>query len=116
MNCLVPQGRFDAARPELERALALDPLSLAVNTSVGLLHFYERQLASAEEKLRRTLDLSPDFGTAHYFLGHVHMAMGRYDEAVESLERAVTLQGGSAEVTVAPSSLGRNFSDSQRKM
>ena len=101
MNCLVPQGRFDAARPELEKALALDPLSPAVNTSMGLLHFYERQLASAEGTLRKTLDLNPDFGTASYFLGHVHIAMGRHDDAVPELERAVSLQGGTAETIAA---------------
>jgi len=101
MNCLVPQGRFDAAQAELERALALDPLSLAVNTSVGLRHFYERQLASAARALRGTLELNQDFGTAHYFIGHVHIAMGRYDEAIVALERAVTLQEGSAETTAA---------------
>ncbi len=101
MNCLVPQGRFDDARVELERALALDPLSLAVHTSVGLCHFYERELASAAAALRETLELKGDFGTAHYFLGHVHIAMGRYDEAIAALEKAVTLQGGSAETEAA---------------
>ena len=100
-NCLVPQGRFDAARPELEKALALDPLSPAVNVSVGLCSFYERELASAERALRKTLELVRDFGTAYYFLGHIRIAMGRYDEAVPELERAVDLQGGSAETTAA---------------
>ncbi|MGA2384715.1 MAG: protein kinase [Gemmatimonadales bacterium] len=101
MNCLVPQAKFVSARSELERALALDPLSLAVHMSVGLCHFYERELASAAGALRETLELNGDFGTAHYFLGHVHIAMGRYDEAIGSLERAVTLQGGSAETEAA---------------
>ena len=101
MNCLVPQGRFDTAQTELERAVALDPLSLAVNTSVGLRCFYARELASAEAALRHTLELNRDFGTAHYFLGHIHLAMGRYDEAIPELEQAVGLQGGSAETTAA---------------
>ena len=101
MNCLVPQGRFDEAHVELERALALDPLSLAVNTSVGLHAFYARELASATRALRKTVELNPDFGTAHYFLGHALIAMGRYDEAIAALERAVTLQEGSAETTAA---------------
>ncbi len=101
MNCLVPQGRFDEARAELDRALALDPLSLAVHTSVGLRHFYERELASAAEALRDTLRLNGEFGAAHYFLGHVQIAMGRYDEAIAPLERAVTLQGESAETMAA---------------
>jgi tetratricopeptide (TPR) repeat protein len=101
MNCLVPQRRFDAALKELERATALDPLSLAVNMSVGLLHFYRRELDSATRALRATLELNRDFGTAHYFLGHVHLAAGRCDEAIAELETAVTLQSGSAEVTAA---------------
>ena len=101
MNCLVPQGRFDEAHAELERALALDPLSLAVNTSVGLRAFYARELASATGALRKTVELNPEFGAAHYFLGHALISMGRYDEAITALERAVTLQEGSAETTAA---------------
>ena len=101
MNCLVPQGRFDDARAELQRALALDPLSLAVHTSEGLRFFYARELASAAAALRDTLKLNPDFGTAHYFLGHVELAMGRYDEAVASLQRAFTLQEESTETMAA---------------
>ncbi len=101
MNCLVPQGRFDDARLELQRALALDPLSLAVHTSEGLRFFYARELASAAAALRDTLKLNPDFGTAHYFLGHVEIAMGRYDEAVGSLQRAFTLQEESTETMAA---------------
>jgi serine/threonine-protein kinase len=101
MNCLVPQGRFDAARAELDRALALDPLSLAVHTSVGLRYFYARELASAAAALQTTLGLNADFGAAYYFLGHVQIAMGRYDEAITPLERAVTLQGESAETMAA---------------
>jgi serine/threonine-protein kinase len=97
MNCLVPQGRFADARAELDRALALDPLSLAVHMSVGLCHFYERELASAAAALEGTLEMREDFGTAHYFLGQVRIALGRYDDAIASLTRAVALQGGSAE-------------------
>ena len=101
MNCLVPQGRFDDARLELDRALALDPLSLAVHVSVGLCHFYERELASAVAALQETLELNGDFGAAHYFLGHTHIAMGNYDEGIAALQRAVKLQGGSAETEAA---------------
>ena len=101
MNCLVPQGRFDDARAELDRALALDPLSLAVHTSVGLRFFYARELASAAAALQATLKLNDLFGAAHYFLGHVQIAMGRYDEAIPPLERAVLLQEESAETMAA---------------
>jgi len=101
MNCLVPQGRFDDARVELDRALALDPLSLAGHISLGLLHFYARELASSAAALQATLKLNADFGAAHYFLGHTHIAMGRYDDAIPQLERAVTLQEESAETVAA---------------
>jgi TolB-like protein/Tfp pilus assembly protein PilF len=101
MNCLVPQGRFADAKAELERALALDPLSLAVRISEGLRYFYARELASAASTLEATLKLNADFGAAHYFLGHARIAMGRYDEAIVSLESAVRLQEGSAETMAA---------------
>jgi tetratricopeptide (TPR) repeat protein len=72
-----------------------------VHTSVGLRHFYGRDLATAAAVLRDTLSLRDDFGAAHYFLGTVHLAMGRYDEAIAVLERAVALLEGSAESTAA---------------
>ncbi|HTT69519.1 MAG TPA: protein kinase [Gemmatimonadales bacterium] len=101
MNCLVPTGRFQEAQTELDRALALDPLSLAVHISVGLRHFYARDLAAAAAELEKTLRLNAEFGAAYYFLGHAYIAMGRFDEAVAPLERAVRLQGGSAETMAA---------------
>ncbi|HXY18623.1 MAG TPA: protein kinase [Gemmatimonadales bacterium] len=101
MNCLVPQGRFPEAQAELDRALALDPLSLAVHISVGLRHFYARDLAAAAAELEKTLKLNAEFGAAYYFLGHAYIAMGRYDEAIDPLRRAVSLQGGSAETMAA---------------
>ena len=101
MNCLVPTGRFDDARAELDRALALDPLSLAVHISVGLHHFYARDLAAAAAALRATLKLNAEFGAAHYFLGHALMAMGQCDDAIAPLERAVTLQEESPETMAA---------------
>ena len=100
-NCLVPQGRFPEAQAELDRALALDPLSLAVHVSVGLCRFYARDLASAAVEIEQTLKLNDAFGAGHYFLGHTYIAMGRYDDALGPLTRAVELQEKSAETMAA---------------
>ncbi len=92
-NYLVPLGRFDDALSELRLAMALDPLSLAVSSTLGVTLFYAGRHAEAERALLDTLRLDDRFSFAHLFLGHVRAADGRYAEAVSSIERALQLGG-----------------------
>ncbi|MGE5728739.1 MAG: protein kinase domain-containing protein, partial [Gemmatimonas sp.] len=47
IDCLTPQGRFAEASAELDQARALDPLSLIVNTSLGLPSYFARRFDEA---------------------------------------------------------------------
>jgi eukaryotic-like serine/threonine-protein kinase len=101
MNCLVPVGRFGEARKELGRARELDPLSLAINASLGVTAYFARRYDEADEAFARTLELDAGFAFAHFFHGQVLTAMGRGDEAIAALETARQLTGGSAETVAA---------------
>jgi eukaryotic-like serine/threonine-protein kinase len=92
-NFLVPLGRFDEALSELRLATALDPLSLAVSSTLGVTLFYAGRYDEAEGALLDTLRLDDRFSFAHLFLGQVRAAKGRYDEAIASLEKALQLGG-----------------------
>jgi serine/threonine-protein kinase len=92
-NYFVPLGRFDEALSELQLAMALDPLSLAVSSTLGVTLYYAGRYDEAERALLDTLRLDDRFSFAHLFLGHVRAAQARYPEAISSVERALQLGG-----------------------
>ena len=101
INCLVPQSRFDEARTHLKKARALDPLSLAIQATIGLGLYYEHRFDAAIAEYRRALEIEPAFAPAHFFLGLAYSASEIHDRAVSSLREAVRLSDGSIETTAA---------------
>jgi TolB-like protein/predicted Ser/Thr protein kinase len=76
-------GRFDEAVAEAKRARDLDPLSLPINENVGDILYLARRYPEAEEQLRKTLELDPNYGVARGTLAKVYEAQGRYEEALD---------------------------------
>ena len=101
INHLVPLRRFDEATEALRRALALDPLALAIRTSVGMKSYFAGQYEEAVSNLARTIALDDRFGMAHFFLGATYTEQGRFPEAFESLEKAIRLSGRTPEILAA---------------
>jgi eukaryotic-like serine/threonine-protein kinase len=98
INHLVPRGRFEEATVELRRALELDPLALAIRTSIGMKSYFSAQYDDAVRELAKTIDLDPGFGMAHLFLGATYTEQAKYVEALEELRVARSLVGRSPEV------------------
>jgi TolB-like protein/Flp pilus assembly protein TadD len=96
MNCLLPQGEFDRAREELKCASQLEPISLAIAASVGILDFYRGDYDEAVRHLQAVLDLDGRFYLAHYFLGQTYCAKGINEDAIRELKIAFE-SGGSSE-------------------
>ncbi|HEX7313872.1 MAG TPA: tetratricopeptide repeat protein [Pyrinomonadaceae bacterium] len=106
-------GRMDEALAEASRAAELDPLSPIIATTVGERLFFARDYERAAERLRRTLELDPDFIQARLFLGVVYVRQGRRAAAVAELRRARELAGGGdARVAAA---LGQAYALTGRK-
>jgi TolB-like protein/Flp pilus assembly protein TadD len=101
INHLVPVGRFNEATQELRRALELDPLALAIKTSVGMKSYFAGQFDDAVRELSRTLELDEGFGMAHYFLAATYTELARYPEAFTELEAAIRFSGTSPEILAA---------------
>ena len=57
---------------EIKLAQELDPLSLIVNTAVGMVFYFSRQPDPAIEQLRKTLEMDPNFVPARLQLGVVY--------------------------------------------
>jgi serine/threonine-protein kinase len=88
-------GRSDEAKPYLERAIDLDPLSIVKIVSYGNAFYFERNSARAIEIYQRAVDLDVNSGLAHWSLGNALLQAGRTGEAIAEYERAIPLSGDS---------------------
>jgi tetratricopeptide (TPR) repeat protein len=69
----------------MNTARELDPLSLFMNTRLGLAFCMARRFDEAKAILKTALDVDPTFSQAHYFLSVVYASEGDYDAALEEL-------------------------------
>ena len=91
------------ARELVARALQLDPDSSEAHASLANITFQsDHDWARAEAEFRTAIALNPSNVRAHQFLGLMLIALGRFDEATELLQRAVRLDpGGTHRMTLA---------------
>jgi TolB-like protein/tetratricopeptide (TPR) repeat protein len=94
-------GRFDEAAKEGQMARHLDPLSPIILEGCGYVHMMARDYETALKLYRQLADLDPVFYKTYSALGRVLSLMGRYDEAIASLERARALAGDVPSVLAA---------------
>lgn len=88
---LINVGNAERALLELKRARELDPLSLAINSTLGRVYRDAHRYGEAVEQCRNTLELAPNFSMGHWCLGQAYMGEQRYLAAVSELELANTL-------------------------
>ncbi|MEE9293346.1 MAG: tetratricopeptide repeat protein [Phycisphaerae bacterium] len=88
-------GRHDEAIAEVKRARELDPLSLRINANVGLMFYWARRYDQAIKELLRALELDQNRPRGLYDrLGWAYLQKDMHDEAIATLEKALTLSGG----------------------
>ncbi len=88
---LAALGRHEEALRETDRALQLDPLSMSINTTTGLLFYLVREYELAQEQIRKTLDLDASFFPAHFVRGCIQQQLDHREEAVKELQEAAEL-------------------------
>jgi TolB-like protein/DNA-binding winged helix-turn-helix (wHTH) protein/thioredoxin-like negative regulator of GroEL len=86
---LYAEGRVDAAWDESQIAQELDPNQNRLSLGLNFRREYDRQI----ELLQRWVEHHPDDGDAYGDLYGAYVLMGKPREAIEALERAVTLFG-----------------------
>ena len=79
---LLPQKRFDECLAEMQKALALDPLSSIVNTNYGFALEAAGRNDESLAQFRRTLDIDPKFMPGLWKMSMLYASMGRYPEAI----------------------------------
>lgn len=95
---LATEGRFDESFAEYQRALELDPLSLAVKTDLGLNYYYARQFDRATEYLKKLKESDPNYMRTYVFLAMVHKKKGMFEEAIAEDDRAYTIDGINSQI------------------
>ncbi len=86
---LAAVGRLEEAVKTVERGRELDPLSVTINASYGLILYRVGRYGEALEHLESVRSMDPEFALVHSGIGQVHLIEGRYAEALEALERSV---------------------------
>ena len=80
--------RTDEARKEIERAHELDPLSPFVAANMGFELYYARQYPEATKALQEAIAAPLSSPLAHFWLGRVYQAQGRFDDALKEFNLA----------------------------
>jgi serine/threonine-protein kinase len=93
---LAPRARFDEAMVEIQRAHEFDPISLAINRDLAMIHYYSRRYDLVEEQARKTVALEPTFPAGYWLLGLADEQRGMFREATEAFENGLSLSGGAS--------------------
>jgi DNA-binding winged helix-turn-helix (wHTH) protein/TolB-like protein/tetratricopeptide (TPR) repeat protein len=95
---LITMGRHQEAILEARQAQRLAPLSLNINVQVARMLYFAREYDQAIEQCWKTLEIEPNYGGAHLFLGRAYKQKGMYREALAELGKARDLLNDSSEV------------------
>jgi Tfp pilus assembly protein PilF len=88
---LSAHGRHEEALAESNKAHQLDPFSLTINTSVGMVLAEGGQEDLAIERLRKTVEMDANFSYVHFQLGRTYLRRMAFAEAIAAFEKASAL-------------------------
>jgi serine/threonine-protein kinase len=88
---LSAMGRHQEALQQAETARGLDPLSLIIQTWVGLRYYFARRYEDAIAEYLKALELDRDFAPAHWHLGWAYEQAGQLEKGITEAERALAI-------------------------
>ena len=91
---LIAIGRAQDSFAQIQKARALDPLSLSINFSLGWRLYMARQYDAAITQLKDTLEMDPSYELPHLVAGQAYEQKGNYALAIPELRKAVELSRG----------------------
>jgi eukaryotic-like serine/threonine-protein kinase len=99
---LSPGEAFAEAKNAATRALALNPSLAEAHASLGEIATYaDFDWPAAEQHLRQSIHLDPDYATAHHWYSELLAIMGRFEESLAEARRAEQLDPSSAVIAHA---------------
>jgi DNA-binding winged helix-turn-helix (wHTH) protein/TolB-like protein/Flp pilus assembly protein TadD len=97
---LVSENRMPEAVAESRRALELDPTSPYMNTDLGQIYYYQRNLEKAAEQIAVALAIDPNYADAFRYLGSIHEQKKNQAAAIDAWVR-FNSASGDAEIAAA---------------
>ena len=88
---LIGAGRFEDAASHLHRALGINPRDSKALHTLALAHLRQQHYAKALALYQRVVKLMPDNARAYADMGIALYYLGRADEALTNLDRALSL-------------------------
>lgn len=89
LEYMPPNEAYPNAASAVKQALALDSELPDALTSQGLIYFqYEWNWAEAEITFQQAIRINPNYAPAHHFYADYLKAMGRFEEALNEIEKA----------------------------
>jgi TolB-like protein len=100
-------GRWDHALKLINASLAEDPLNPSSYLVLHLIQIRRVRLAEGEAAIRRTLEISPTFSKAHYFLGIAQLLRGQSEMALAEIMKETDEGSRLSGLAIAYFALGR---------
>ena len=91
---LIAMGRAQDSFSQIQKARALDPLSISINFSVGWRLYMSRKYDQAIAQLQDTLEMDPSYELPHLVVGQAYSQKSDYAHAIPELAKAVELSHG----------------------
>jgi TolB-like protein/lipoprotein NlpI len=87
-----PQDYLPRARAAARKAVELDDTLAEAHNSLASVFFVDFENAQSVKEYERAIALNPNYATAHEWFGaNVLLALGRFDQAISELKRALEL-------------------------
>ncbi len=94
---LVMDGRFDEGLAEYDRALALDPLSMAIKSDIGMAYYSMRDFAKAATYLASLKQVDPSYSRTYSFLSSIYLAQKDFERSINELRECYILVNANPE-------------------
>jgi TolB-like protein/DNA-binding winged helix-turn-helix (wHTH) protein/Tfp pilus assembly protein PilF len=102
---LSPHGRHKEAIDEMQKAIALDPLSPPLQAFLIRTYVWARRYGDARSQFEKTNEVAPNFAVLHERAAHLFASSGDFRAAIEEDARARILSGEQAEKVIASRNL-----------
>ena len=91
LDTLASLGQQERELAELKRALELDPLSLVINSNLGVAYIHNGRLEDAIAQSRKTIEMDSSFYYARLYYGEALELQGKIPEAIAQYEKVTAV-------------------------